>query len=71
MWPKSYKDYRKDEDLIKYQVESGKGIIGCEMHEFNGWGSSYDQKKRKKKSRIKIFIEKVLKKFKKKGHIDP
>lgn len=40
MWPKSYKDYREDEPLIKYQVEPSRGIIGCEMHELNGWGNT-------------------------------
>lgn len=41
MWPKSYRDYPKDKPLIKNQVEPGKGIIGCEMHDLNGWGSSW------------------------------
>ncbi len=38
MWPKKYKDYPPDKPLIHYPVEPGKGIIGCEMHEINGWG---------------------------------
>lgn len=41
MWPKSYKDYKVDEPLIKCQVQPGKGIVGCEMHEINGWGLTY------------------------------
>jgi len=41
MWPKSYKDCPKDKPLIKYEVEPSRGIIGCEMHEINGWGNSY------------------------------
>ncbi len=41
MYPKNYKDYPQDTQLKQQQVESGKGIIGCEMHELNGWGSSY------------------------------
>ncbi len=40
MWPKSYKDYELDRPLIKYQVEPSHGIIGCEMHELNGWGNT-------------------------------
>jgi hypothetical protein len=40
MWPKSYRDYETDKSLIKYQVEPGHGIIGCEMHELNGWGNT-------------------------------
>lgn len=59
MWPKSYKDYKKDEFLIKYWVEPGHGIIGCEMHELNGWGSSFHIPKKKKKNFIeKIFLKK-------------
>ncbi len=38
MWPKAYRDYKRDQPLIKYQVSSGHGIIGCEMHDINGWG---------------------------------
>jgi hypothetical protein len=38
MWFKEYRDYPIDRTLIKEQVEPGKGIIGCEMHEVNGWG---------------------------------
>lgn len=40
MWPKSYRDYKTDESLVKNKVEPGKGIIGCEMHDLNGWGNS-------------------------------
>ncbi len=40
MWPKEYRDYKKDRFLVKYQVEPGNGIIGCEMHDLNGWGNS-------------------------------
>lgn len=38
MWHREYRDYETDKPLIKYQVEPGKGIIGCEMHDLNGWG---------------------------------
>ncbi|MFT4552910.1 MAG: hypothetical protein ACI9S8_001542 [Chlamydiales bacterium] len=38
MWYNSYKDCPPDEPLFKNQVEPNKGIIGCEMHERNGWG---------------------------------
>lgn len=40
MWHKEYRDYGIDKALIKYQVQPGKGIIGCEMHEINGWGNT-------------------------------
>lgn len=41
MWPKAYKDYLRDKPLIKHQVTSGRGIVGCEMHDINGWGNSW------------------------------
>lgn len=37
MWHNTYKDYKKDGFFIKEGVETGKGIIGCEMHEIFGW----------------------------------
>lgn len=41
MWFKEYRDYPIDTPLIQKRVESGHGIIGCEMHELNGWGLSF------------------------------
>jgi hypothetical protein len=64
MWPKSYRDYKEDQDLIKSQVESGKGINGCEMHELNGWGNSYHIPKKKKKGIIHLFLENLFSKKK-------
>lgn len=55
MWPKRYKDYREDASLIKQKVESGKGIIGCEMHENNGWGETIHFKKRKQNVLARFF----------------
>lgn len=40
MWHKKYKDYPPDEPLVREQVTTGKGIVGCEMHDLNGWGNS-------------------------------
>lgn len=39
MWFKQYQDYPIDTPVIQEPVESGRGIIGCEMHEIYGWGS--------------------------------
>lgn len=57
MWPKVYRDYPVDKPLIKYPVEPGHGIIGCEMHELNGWGNTlhvpsekYSRKRRRRKN---------------------
>lgn len=49
MWPKNYKDYPEDTPLIHEQVEPGKGIVGCEMHELNGWGETLHIPKKRKK----------------------
>jgi hypothetical protein len=39
MWYKQYRDYPIDKPLIKEQVEPSRGIIGCEMHDLNGWST--------------------------------
>lgn len=50
MWFKAYRDYPIDTDLKKEKVEPSHGIIGCEMHELNGWGIAHHipQKSRRK-----------------------
>lgn len=64
MWPKSYRDYPTDTPLIKHQVKTGKGIIGCEMHDLNGWGNSlHIPVKEKKSSFFSTFIHTILGKF--------
>lgn len=40
MWFKEYRDYETDKPLIKEQVSPGHGIVGCEMHDLNGWGNT-------------------------------
>lgn len=49
MWFKEYRDYPIDRPLIKEQVEPGRGIIGCEMHDLNGWGTHLHQFKPRKR----------------------
>lgn len=39
MWYREYRDYKPDKPIIRQQVEPGKGIIGCEMHDLFGWGT--------------------------------
>jgi hypothetical protein len=41
MWYTEYANCPPDFPLKKEQVAPGKGIIGCEMHEINGWGNHY------------------------------
>ena len=59
MWFKEYRDYPIDRPLIKEQVEPGDGIIGCEMHDLNGWGSEMHQIRSRKKgwwSKLVTFL---------------
>jgi len=37
MWPKNYKDYPAGSFLKQNQVQPLYGVVGCEMHEYNGW----------------------------------
>lgn len=68
MWAKEYRDYKTDEPLVKYQVQPGKGIIGAEMHDLNGWGNSlHIPLKRKKQSFFRTMINSLFGKFEKKG----
>lgn len=43
MWDYKYEKRKRDRDLLKEKVEAGKGIVGCEMHEINGWGIDHHQ----------------------------
>lgn len=40
MWWKEYADYRYDKPMKRETVETGKGIIGCEMHDVHGYGTT-------------------------------
>ena len=57
MWPKHYRDTPQDGALKKERVETGKGIVGCEMHEINGWGESYHQVVRRRGFFSTLFIK--------------
>lgn len=50
MYFKEFQDYPVDTPLVKEKVYPGKGIIGCEMHEINGWGTHLHAPKIKNKS---------------------
>jgi hypothetical protein len=59
MWFKQYRDYPIDGPLIQEKVETGHGIIGCEMHDLNGWGNEIHHVKRRKKglwARLMSFL---------------
>ncbi len=63
MWHNTYKDYKPDSDWIQKKVESGKGIVGCEMHELNGWGHRLHTPIAKKKTGwLRTFAKLLFKK---------
>lgn len=57
MWFKEYRDYPTDKPLIKEQVESGHGIIGCEMHDLNGWGTHLHQERSKNNGVLRRLVK--------------
>ncbi len=60
MWHKEYRDYPPDTPMIKEQVSPSHGIVGCEMHEINGWGHNYHIPLRRRK---KGLFSKLLSSF--------
>lgn len=59
MWPKVYRDYKIDESTVKESVEPSHGIIGCEMHDLNGWGNTFHVYKKRKRG----FLYRLMTKF--------
>jgi hypothetical protein len=56
MWFKEYRDYPNDKPLIKEKVEPLRGIIGCEMHELNGFGTHLHHKRPHRKGLLAILL---------------
>jgi hypothetical protein len=56
MWWREYKDYRPDSQIIKETVEPGRGIIGCEMHDRQGWGLTLHQAQKPRRGSISRFF---------------
>lgn len=46
MWRYDYKDYKNDDPLREEAIEPGKGIVGVEMHDVNGWNERHLAKPR-------------------------
>lgn len=67
MWPKAYRDYPKDTPLKKQQVSAGKGIVGCEMHEVNGWGEEFHRPKKRKGGLISSILHAIFRSTDKEG----
>lgn len=60
MWFKEYRDYPRDRPLIKEKVESGTGIIGCEMHDLNGWGCETQRTRSPKRGRWSKLVSLIF-----------
>ncbi len=60
MWPKAYRDYPEDKPLKKETISTGNGIIGCEMHDVNGWGETYHQPKKRKRGVVYTFLKSIF-----------
>jgi hypothetical protein len=56
MWDKEFRDYKRDQPLIKERIETGKNFSGCEMHELNGWGNTLQHPKKKKRGFIASLL---------------
>lgn len=57
MWFRSFKDYEYGKKLKKQSVESGKGIVGCEMNETYGWQTNLHKPKKQKKGLLARLFE--------------
>lgn len=66
MWHREYRDYETDKPLIKYQVMPGDGIVGCEMHDLNGWGQTIHRPVKKRRKGIFALLLGLLFGMKKK-----
>lgn len=67
MWYREYRDYKPDEALIKQPVESGRGIVGCEMHEIFGWGNRLHHPQPRKRGFIANLFMHLFHRKKKEG----
>lgn len=64
MWQKAYRDYKEDDPNVKNQVSPSHGIIGCEMHDLNGWGmTNHVDVSEKKRGIFATFLISFLSKF--------
>lgn len=56
MWDREYRDYPRDKPLIKQPIQPNKGFAGCEMHEINGWGNTFQHPQPKKRGLIASLL---------------
>lgn len=60
MWIKSYRDYLSNEPIIEEQVEPSNGVIGCEMHDVNGWGNEFQVFAKKRRGPVTRFLHRLF-----------
>lgn len=60
MWHKEYRDYPPDTPLIKHQVSPSHGIIGCEMHDINGWGHEHHIPIKRRKGLVATLLSRFF-----------
>lgn len=63
MWEREYRNYKRDKPLVQQELEPGKGLIGCEMHELNGWGNTLDRPQGKKRGFLASLLIDLFKDF--------
>jgi hypothetical protein len=62
MWHNTYKDHEEDGPFSRQKVRTGKGIIGCEMHEIQGWGHAFHRPRKKKPGIFETLLTALFKK---------
>ena len=55
-----YEDYKPDQPLIKDEVAASQGIVGCEMHDLNGWGLDYHVYKKPPQGHLRRMINLIF-----------
>ncbi len=68
MWYREFSDYKPDEPLNKQTIETGRGIIGCQMHEIFGWGNRLHHPQERKKGFLSTLLTRVFAKKNKAKH---
>lgn len=59
MWDRFYRDYPRDQPLVKKTIEPSHGLYGCEMHELNGWGDTLHRHRKREKSAPSTLVQRL------------
>lgn len=66
MWDRENEEYPKDSPFKQQKVQSGQGIVGCEMHETYGWQLSLHRPRTRPKG-VLTSLAALFKKGRRKG----